>query len=406
MNNPQQSPLDARNEELEKELALKNRELEVEAALERVRARAMAMYNSDELNDVLAVLIEQFDILGIHPVKAVLCLFDEEKNTFTFRTTGRAGQRIIGEQIFAIDSNDVFKEIFETWKNSAPHSVFCNYISSKDLPQVWNLFPNTFANMPEEASVYPKDYPDGLYNIFGYCKFGFIGFDHTRAATESEKKIVVRFANEFERLYQRFLDLQKAEAQAREAQIETALERVRSRSMGMHKSEELREVIQLVFEQLLHLNIKADAAMFDLDFRESNDFNLWVAVPGSSYPRMQHIPYFDQLVFNTIRDAKASGLDFCVEQYSLEEKNQFFEHFFQHVTFVPEERKNFIFSSPGMSRSTLLLKSIGLSMLNYEGIPYTEAENDIFKRLGNVFEQSYTRFLDLQKAEAQEEKQR
>src|SRR5205823_603602 len=54
-----------------------------------------------------------------------------------------------------------------------------------------------------------------------------------------------RFAAVFEQTYTRFLDLQKAEAQAREAKIETALEKVRSRTMAMQKSEELKEVIQV-----------------------------------------------------------------------------------------------------------------------------------------------------------------
>ena len=60
-----------------------------------------------------------------------------------------------------------------------------------------------------------------------------------------EADIFKRFTNVFEQTYTRFLDLQKAEAQAREAQIETALERVRARTMAMQKSEELAEVVQL-----------------------------------------------------------------------------------------------------------------------------------------------------------------
>src|SRR4029078_11855608 len=64
-----------------------------------------------------------------------------------------------------------------------------------------------------------------------------------------------RFAAVFEQTYTRFLDLQKAEAQVKEAQVEAALEKVRSRSMGMQKSDELKEVIQVVYEQFVHLNI-------------------------------------------------------------------------------------------------------------------------------------------------------
>jgi len=43
----------------------------------------------------------------------------------------------------------------------------------------------------------------------------------------------MRFGKVFQQTYTRFLDLQKAEAQAREAQIEAALERVRSRTLAM-----------------------------------------------------------------------------------------------------------------------------------------------------------------------------
>src|SRR6185312_9505885 len=69
--------------------------------------------------------------------------------------------------------------------------------------------------------------------------------------------IFKRFAAVFEQTYTRFLDLQKAEAQAREAQIEAALEKVRSRSLAVHKSDEFKEVIKVVFERLQELGFQA-----------------------------------------------------------------------------------------------------------------------------------------------------
>ena len=52
------------------------------------------------------------------------------------------------------------------------------------------------------------------------------------------KDISKRFASVFDLTYTRFLDLQKAEAQAREARIEAALERTRTQSMLMQHSKE------------------------------------------------------------------------------------------------------------------------------------------------------------------------
>ena len=64
--------------------------------------------------------------------------------------------------------------------------------------------------------------------------------------SDEDNNIFKRFTNVFEQAYTRFLDLQKAEA-GRKAKIEAALERVRSRSMAMHKSEELRSVVDTLY---------------------------------------------------------------------------------------------------------------------------------------------------------------
>ena len=63
-------------------------------------------------------------------------------------------------------------------------------------------------------------------------------------------KILERFRNVFKLSYQRYIDIAQAEAQAREAKIEAALEKVRSRSSAMYKSEELQDVINSVFMRL------------------------------------------------------------------------------------------------------------------------------------------------------------
>ena len=82
--------------------------------------------------------------------------------------------------------------------------------------------------MTKESRITPDDYPDGIYHTAGKHPFGYIGMNQTQPATEEEEQIVIKFAKEFGSAYQRFLDLQKAEEQAREAQIEASLEKVRS----------------------------------------------------------------------------------------------------------------------------------------------------------------------------------
>ena len=84
-------------------------------------------------------------------------------------------------------------------------------------------------------SAFPTFQIDHVAN-FSHGNLIFITYEHFPEMHDVFK----RFAKVFEQTYTRFLDLQKAEAQAREAQIEAALERVRTRAMAMHKSDDLQ----------------------------------------------------------------------------------------------------------------------------------------------------------------------
>ena len=77
--------------------------------------------------------------------------------------------------------------------------------------------------------------------------------------------------------YRRFEDLKKAEEQAKDAAIEVALERVRSRTMAMQESHELKEVIQTVYDQLVRLNINVEHAGFIVDYQVNDNMNIWLA---------------------------------------------------------------------------------------------------------------------------------
>ena len=212
--------------------------------------------------------------------------------------------------------------------------------------------------------------------------------------------IFKRFGKVFEQTYTRFLDLQKAEAQAREAQIEAALERVRSRTMGMQKSEELKEVIQVVYEQFVHLNIHIEHTGFIIDYKARDDMHIWLA-DQHLVPSEVTIPYFDSPPNNSIKEAKEKGQDFFTYHLTFEEKNKFYQDLFKFVPGVPEETLEYYFNCPGLAGSGVLLENIGLYIENFSGIPYTDEENNTLMRFGKVFQQTYTRFLDLQKAEAQ-----
>ena len=185
----------------------------------------------------------------------------------------------------------------------------------------------------------------------------------------------------------------------KELEIEAALERVRARTMGMQKSADLQAVIQVVNEQMVSLDILVDHAGFIIDYKERDDMHIWLADPGG-VPAEVMIPYFDSPHWNSFREAKKTGSDFFANHFSFEDKNSFYRQLFEFIPGVKEETKAQYLSCPGLAISTVLMENVGLYIENFSGTSYTADENDTLMRFGKVFQQTYTRFLDLQKAEA------
>jgi signal transduction histidine kinase len=375
------------------------RKAQIEASLERVRAKAMSMQNSDELDEVLSVLCEQFDVLGIVPMSTHMTVFDFENNTFTFRETGKFGNRSFGEQTVALDAMDNWKETVEKWKADEATAINKLHFPKEQLPTVWEVFHESFASMPEGSRITPNDYPDGIYHTAGKHPFGYIGMNQIRPATEEEEQIVIKFANEFGMAYQRFLDLKKAEAQAREAQIETALEKVRSRTMAMQHSDELPEAANNLFLQVQALGIPAWSAGYCI-WEDENKKSAWCNMSsegeiqkGFSLPtKGEGYDFYKPLKKKQNFHVSECGGKALVKHYD----------FMKKLPIVGEILLEF--SQKGIALPTFQIFHIVffthgyLMFITYEAVPN---EWDIFKRFGKVFEQTYTRFLDLRKAEAQ-----
>ena len=213
----------------------------------------------------------------------------------------------------------------------------------------------------------------------------------------------MRFAKEFGRLYQRFLDIQKAEAQAREAQTEAALEKVRSASLAMHQSKDLHDVLVMLYNQLASLGLKMHSAQIIESIDDFKELHCWIVTNGVVYPEQVHAPFTKNIFFKRFREAVTNGESFYTLKFSKRQKDNLFQHFFDKTIIrnAPQARKDLILSSPGLGTSNAMGKYTSLSIMRYDGILYSEEENEIIKRFAKVLEQSYTRFLDIQKAEIQ-----
>ena len=193
----------------------------------------------------------------------------------------------------------------------------------------------------------------------------------------------------------------------RELEIEAALEKVRSRSFAMHQTSELTDVVSVIFEEFHKLTIttKSASTAIVLVDEVSKDSLHWIAAPNSGkwYSTSISVPYIENIMVSDVLTAMNSGLDYFAKKFSRKEKNSFYEYLFSKTDFkyVPEERKKLILAAESLAVSVAFIKNGLIEVLNYEGLLPSKQEAVILKRFAKVFDQAYTRFLDLQKAEAQ-----
>jgi signal transduction histidine kinase len=265
-----------------------------------------------------------------------------------------------------------------------------------------------------EQLIEEPDYPfhvdlENLSDIEYHRSFFFssgIIFTFTKTPISEEAALVLnRFASVFGQTYRRFLDLQKAEAQTREAKIEAALEKVRSRTMAMQSSTELVEAANLLFNQVRDLGVNAWSAGYNVLSEDKTQSKCWMSSEGQLQDPFP-LFYTEEASFIEMGDFLKSDEDFFVQEL----KGKAIEQHYEYMKSLPELKETFNhLVEAGLSLPTYQINHLCkfkqgyLLFITYE--PSPEA-HDIFKRFTKVFEQTYTRFLDLQKAEDQSKESR
>jgi len=375
------------------------REAQIEVALERVRSRSMAMHNSNELRDVVNTLHNELRSLNVNfHVAIIQLLMGDPKDLYLWAGTSDG---LYDELVYwpYVDIR-VRNEIYQVQLSKTPIEIVLTHAETIEFFEEYFNVKGT----PQERKAATAAVE--LIDIMGFyqANTGIFLMRYSEGSySEDEKIIAERFSKVFEQTYTRFLDLQKAEVQAREAQIEVALERVRSRSIAMHKSVESQEVIEIVFDQILKLGVMADSANFLIFNQENKDLFCWLAAPKQKIRRSWNVPYTDIYPTGALQMEIEKGNDSFMASCSFEQKNEWFKWAFEYSDFkyFPDDRKEFILKSKCWTPSYAWLKYTGIQLTSFSRESFTENENEILKRFAKVFEQTYTRFLDLQKAEAQ-----
>ena len=241
MTRPSDKKHESRIAELEKEL-------EIEASLERVRAQAMRMTRPDELLGICEILFTELEKLGFSEIRnSQIFIYNDHKGSFmNYGFSVYEGAAIA--EIYYTSHPKVNAFVTAVRKTN---DAFAELAISGDELKSWRDYriENGEPDDPRLAHI------DTLYYYFYSIGAGAIGISNFESISAAQLEVLKRFRNVFDFAYRRYTDVSQAEAQAREAQIELGLERVRSRAMAMHKTNELGDAAELLYKELIGLGI-------------------------------------------------------------------------------------------------------------------------------------------------------
>ena len=378
------------------------REAQIEAALEKIRNRTLLMKDSSELNEAVATFFQQFKSLGLLPgeARAFFAHINAAELVIQAWMTRMDGTVMSGSHFTPLNAPSLLN-FYDAWKRKTPILIrnyegealknYLNFVASLPHVKKDKDYQQLFQSNPERVVMTDAFFLQGSINMMTF-----------EPLSQEAQDMLIRFAKVFEFTYTRFLDLQKAEAQAREAQIEAALERVRAKAMSMHKSEDLAEVLNVIFKQMHLLGFDSYHTIFGLIDLDKKVIEFWSQGLGEfQFPFRFEMPIIDNYVHNQGIADWQSGKEFSILEVEGKTKREYDDALFNSpdLANLPETVKNNI---RAMEKAYFSQAFTQHGSLYANGpTPLPEENRSILVRFAKVLDLTYTRMLDLQKAETQ-----
>jgi hypothetical protein len=391
MNRQKEQLLIKRNTKLEKELAAKNRELEIEAALEKVRAVAMSMMKPDDLSRICKILYKQLLSLGFGELRNTQINIhnDEEKSFLNYEYTDDAGVSVTP---YNYKSHPVVSNYVKQIRKAK--DTFSEFTIKKDKLKEWKKLRKKHG---EKEDLKLKKASE-LYYFFYSIGNGSIGISALAAITSEQRRILKRFRNVFDLAYKRYTDISKVEAQAREAQIQLALERVRARTMAMQRSEELSETAYVLFQQFTQLGENPIQITIGIIKEEEGIMEFRVTDWGGSGSKVNtgfNVSIGEPTLINKIFKAWKKNEKSII----IELRGEELEGWLKYRNKVSGVN---VKSTDTAGRRVISVAFFSKGMVAFSSpLPPPQESVLILERFAGVFDLTYTRFLDLKNAEEQ-----
>ncbi|MCL4706865.1 hypothetical protein KJ068_16975 [bacterium] len=381
------------------------REAQIEAALERVRARAMAMHHSDDLDKVNKEILNQLHWLQVPGLTGVTFYLTDEHGwvkAWDFSSPGNIGNPNSYTLQYDFNKYEMMGEPFRTFRQTDLNYYVADYPLEKLEQAVYELMEIN----PAVANIFKEALAKGIlthqWSACARISDGLLGIDLVSPPSEDTKTIVLKIAGAFNQAYQRFLDLQRAEAQARQALQQASLERVRAEIASMRTAGDLNRITPLIWRELTTLGVPFfRCGVFIIE--EATDpavagAHVYLSTPAGEAVAALH------LKFDSAPVVKAAVQHWRRQQVYREEWNR--EQFIAWTQSILKQGlidSSEKYQAGGEAPEKLVLQFVPFTQgMLYVGSSAVLSEDEIAigQALANAFGVAYARYEDFQRLEA------
>jgi len=378
--------LQKQKEEIEAQKA----QAQIEAALERVRGKAMAMRSSGDLNDTANTVFIELRKLGVDLVRCGLGLMEKETQISTIHAATNSDEGGSLEVLGNIDMNihPVFAGIYSNWRKNEDYFPVLEGESLK-----------AYYGKLHESGISVPDWKSGekQYGYFLQFAYGSLYAWSGKQESEITIKTLKRFTSVISLTYTRYIELQKAELNTKEAVKQASLDRVRAEIASMRKRNDLERITPLIWDELTILGIPfIRCGVFIMD-EEQQLIHTFLSTPDGKAIGVFHIP------FDT-----SENFEIMVGQWR--NKESYIDHWKEEAfsQFADVLVKQGAIASKAQYMRTLPHEGVHLNFLPFlQGMlyvgniePLTEDNINLIQAVAEAFSTAYARYEDFNKLEA------
>lgn len=380
-------------------LQKQNAQAQMEAALERVRAQAMAMRNSNDVSNAIGLLFTELDKLGIVTIRCGIIIIEEATETMEVWTAIPTAEGRVAQISGRVDANihPLLENGFQAWRQK---KRFYSYeLVGND---VLNYYKAITTNAPQYSLPVTNNNTERQICSVFFFKEGAV-FTFTSHPLAAETRLVLeKFAAVFGLTYRRYLDLKVAEEQTQLAVKQASLDRVRAEIASMRSTDDLQRITPLIWRELHTLHVPfVRCGVFIVD--EDNQItHAYLSTPKGQVLGVLNVHIEEDAFTRSIVEHWRKGLVY-MEHW---DKEQFIS-WMQTMIDLKQIQNKELYQGEAHPPESLCLHFVPFT----QGMLYvgnssllTAAEIQLVKSLAEAFAIAYARYEDFKQLEAAKNK--